>query len=284
MGRYLTAEDVESSLSRHDPLSAWDPQHSTSRDYASAAASASLALRRVQGLGHIATVIADSVDRLHPGFYEAYRRRDPGVVGPVNRVARELWDIHGILPGRATEPPISESADTVRPGEGVPAGAPSAAEIAQDPQLLVDWLRDVEALLSQVPAGSSTIQSPGGELLRRELPALIDGYPDLDAASREAVRDAFARFRLVLYHVSMFAGSQYSAMSTSDPLVALRRALLAESVLDLGLDWRDELLMLRDLRRDAEARGLPFASEVEKVAACSSEATAEFLRGVCKAG
>jgi hypothetical protein len=51
-------------------------------------------------------------------------------------------------------------------------------------------------------------------------------------------------------------------------------------MLDMGLDWRDELLLLRDLRRRAEAAGVPFAALVHQAAACSSQRTAAFLRGV----
>jgi hypothetical protein len=48
----------------------------------------------------------------------------------------------------------------------------------------------------------------------------------------------------------------------------------------MGTDWRDELLMLRDLRRRVGSHAPAFAELVETAADRSSEETARFLRGL----
>lgn len=279
MGRELTRDDIRESLVRHDPLGAWDPQLRGQSDYTDEAVTALADMTRIQGIAHIITIVADALDRSHPGFYVAYRRGETEAVASMRRVGRELWDIHGItIPGKLRGVSVAHR----DPDEAPLPSAPPIRAIAGNPQLLMDWLRSAEAALRNVPSSESSRRSPVGTLLQRELPVLVDGYAEADATTREAIRDAFSRFPLARYQLSAFAGSQYSEIvnSEGEPITALRRALSAESVLDMGLDWRDELLMLRDLKSASEARGLPFATEVEKAAQRSSTATARFLRGV----
>lgn len=279
MGRELTRDDIRESLIRHDPLGAWDPQLRGQSDYTDEAVTARADMTRILGVAHIITIVADALDRSHPGFYAAYRRAETEAVASMRRVGRELWDIHGItISGTVRDGSVARR----DPDEAPLPSAPPVRAIAGNPQLLIEWLRSAEGALRNMPSSESSHRSPVGTLLQRELPVLVDGYAEADAATQEAIRDAFSRFRLVRYRLSDFAGSQYSAIvnAEAEPMTALRRALFAESVLDMGLDWRDELLMLRDLRSASEARGLPFATELEKAAQRSSPATARFLRGV----
>jgi hypothetical protein len=59
---------------------------------------------------------------------------------------------------------------------------------------------------------------------------------------------------------------------------------MAESLLDMGTDWRDELLVLRHARDTAASAGLPFAERAEDAAAASSPRTATFLRAFLAEG
>lgn len=84
------------------------------------------------------------------------------------------------------------------------------------------------------------------------------------------------------YQLAGFAGRQLAAIAGPGGKVALRHALLAESLLDQGLDWRDELLLLRDLRERSRTAGLPFDALFAEAAACSSAGTSDFLLGVVR--
>jgi hypothetical protein len=81
----------------------------------------------------------------------------------------------------------------------------------------------------------------------------------------------------VRWQVSNFVARQSRSLDGDNPTEALRNALVAESILDLGIDSRDELLSVRELRRNAESAGLPFESLVRQAAAYSSPRTAKFL-------
>ena len=49
-----------------------------------------------------------------------------------------------------------------------------------------------------------------------------------------------------------FVARQSQSLDGANPTDALRNALVAESILDLGTDSRGELLSVRELRRNAE--------------------------------
>jgi hypothetical protein len=270
MGRLLTRDDFQASLTRHDPVGAWSGGV-TSCDYESEAAGAASELGRVLGLGHILTVVADNIDRHHPGFYAA-SRSDAGAARIASqRIARELWDIHGVLPPRS-ESPAGET----------PGDLPEldTAAVAANPGALIDWLRSVEAALTAVPPVDSVLKSDVGTRLLAILPRICDEYAGADATACAAMRDAFSRFRLTLYVLSQFAAMQSQALTSASSGAELRHLLMAESLLDMGTDWRDELLMLQNARRRAETSGLPFDRELEEAAVKSSDKTAAFLRGV----
>jgi hypothetical protein len=147
---------------------------------------------------------------------------------------------------------------------------------------LTKWLRSLEEQLSNVPSTMSSRDSETAKLLLAEFPGIVMEYAHATHSQREEMRLAFSRFRLVLYHLSSFASAQSIALDEGDGNVALRNALLAESLLDKHTDWRDELLMLRDLKTNSEARDLPFPEYLDEAARCSSPETAEFLRSLLR--
>jgi hypothetical protein len=110
------------------------------------------------------------------------------------------------------------------------------------------------------------------------LAGLVDAYSDASDDEREEARLAFSRFPLCCYQLSSFAGLQHADLLGPDPTRALRHALLAESLLDMHLDWRDELLLIQALKRRAETLKLPYRELLELAAARSSSKTADFLR------
>ena len=158
--------------------------------------------------------------------------------------------------------------------------APPIANLVADNDILTAWLRDVEdRLYAERDAPGRELQT-AASVLRATLPALADAYFDATDDQRTAMRLAFSRFRRVQHQLSTFAAVQLSDVQAPAGVAALRRALLVDSILDLGTDWRDELLLLRDLRRKAEAAGLPFGELVMQAAARSSPTTTKFLLGV----
>lgn len=265
----INAGSIREILLRHDPLAAW-PAATPNRDgYEGAAERAGAGLRRMLGLGQVWTVVADALDLQHPGFYRAVRSENPELQRRLGLVARELWDRHGNLHPRL---PSSHQAPT-----GPPPDAPAASVLIADPEVLENWLREMEAQLEaerDLPPSERAAAVAMGALLAE----IVDAYFDAADGEREEVRLAFSRFRLCCYQLSRFAGRQHAGLSGPDPAGALRRALVAESLLDMQLDWRDELLLIQALKRSAEARGLPYAEMVELAAARSSPRTAHFLR------
>lgn len=134
--------------------------------------------------------------------------------------------------------------------------------------------------LSHIPP---TVRSTTAEVaiaFREELRSLVDEYGAGDDQRRDEMRSAFSRFRLVQYQLSTFIAEQYMALKSGGAVKILRRALIGESLLDGGSDWRDELMLLRDLRAVADSVALPFADCVHEAAALSSTRTAEFLLGL----
>ena len=114
--------------------------------------------------------------------------------------------------------------------------------------------------------------------MQAALPGLVDGYLAASDAEREAARLAFSRFPRCCHQLSGFAARQHAGLEGPDPAGALRQALAAESLLDLHLDWRDELLLIQGLKRRAEVLNLPYAELLDLAAARSSTQTADFLR------
>ncbi len=163
-----------------------------------------------------------------------------------------------------------------------PGSAPPVDVMIANPDVLIAWLRGMEPWLQAGFEIADQLARPAGPVLRAVLPELVLAYGDASDEQRQNTRLAFSRFRLALYHLSGFAGQQALLVGGPDGVLALRRALLAESLLDQGTDWRDELLMLRDLRRDSRAAGLPFNGMVAEAASCSTARTAEFLLAVVR--
>jgi hypothetical protein len=161
---------------------------------------------------------------------------------------------------------------------------PPVANLVADSDLLTAWLRDIEErLYAERNAPGRELRSAASALCAT-LPALADAYYDATDDQRAAMRLAFSRFRRVQHQLSAFAAAQLSDVPGPGGLAALRRALLLEAILDLGTDWRDELLLLRDLRRKAEAAGLPFGELIMQAAARSSPRTTKYLLGVLREG
>jgi len=237
--------------------------------YATEAALASADLERIHGLGHARDVVADAIDRVHPGFFAAAAREDATELHRrLAAVAREIWDTHGrVIPARRDRSPRAVDATTRPPVPSI-----------NDTDALVGWLRAVEHELD-----ADDVTPPPG--LSEELVAIVDRYEDAPPAQREGARLAVARFRLVRHQLSGVAGAQARILmeaSEADESAAraLRRLLFAESLLDGGIDWRDELLVLRDARRHAERLGLPFDATTRAAAEASSARTAQLLLGV----
>ena len=88
--------------------------------------------------------------------------------------------------------------------------------------------------------------------IRRNGANAIAAYVSASDAQRETIRRAFSGFRWVLWQVSNFVARQSQSLDGANPTDALRNALVAESILDLGTDSRGELLSVRELRRNAE--------------------------------
>ncbi|HLZ08171.1 MAG TPA: hypothetical protein VKT80_06270 [Chloroflexota bacterium] len=271
-----TTDWVRSVLVRHDPAGAWkhDPQILTN-DYTQEARGVAERLNNVLGLGHIFTLIADSIDQGRPGFYQAVAD-DSEIHRRVALAARELWDGRGAHLGirqgqAASRPSIAGAVSATIPDP------PSSQELVADGEWLEGWLRTVENGLASEPNPFSN-PGPWTKALRAALPGLVDSYASADNSERAAMRLAFSRFRRALHTLSGVAAGQLASIDTSDSEGSLRRGLMAESLLDLGTDWRDELLMLRDARSRAAAALLPFAERAEEAAAASSARTATFLR------
>ena len=256
-------------LVRADPLATWPPAKPGRDGYKQTSELAANGLRRMLGLGHAWTVVADAIDRRHPGFYQALRAGDPELRRRMSVVASEIWDRHGNLfprpprlPGRASGPQ--------------PPPPPATMLIGQ-PGVLEGWLRALEAGLGAESA-LPVDERQSALAMQSVLPGLVDHYLSASDAEREAARLAFSRFHLCCYQLSRFAGHQHAGLEGPDPAGALLRALTAESLLDLHLDWRDELLLVQALKRRAAVLDLPYAELVEEAATCSSAPTADFLR------
>ena len=149
------------------------------------------------------------------------------------------------------------------------------ASLTDEPGLLA-WLRYEEDVL-RAEQGPPTESWPFAAAFHAELLVVIAGYVSASDAQRETIRRAFSGFRWVLWQVSNFVARQSQSLDGANPAEALRNALVAESILDLGIDSRDELLSVRELRRKAESAGLPFEALVRQAAAYSSPRTAKFL-------
>jgi hypothetical protein len=275
MADEITAARLQEILVRHDPLAAWPPATRSARDYRQPAQLAAEGLREILGLGHVRMVVADALDQIHPGLYQALDQGDRELGQRLGRVAKDIWDDHAHHVGRTRRGENQRAA----PVAAAPA-PPPVANLVADSDILTTWLRDIEEQLY------AERNAPGRELraaasaLRATLPALADAYFDASDDQRTVMRLAFSRFRRVQHQLSAFAAVQLSHVQGPAGVAALRRALLLESILDLGIDWRDELLLLRDLRRKAEAAGLPFGDLIMQAAARSSPRTTKILLGV----
>jgi hypothetical protein len=263
----MAVDWLQKVLSRHDPLGAWPPTASSKRDYALEARLVLQRLRGIQGLSHVRTLVAEALDQVHPGLYGAVEQHGE-LKGRLGRVAQEIRQApayrSGVNAVGAAHADPSLAVVTARP-----------ASTTDEPGLLA-WLRYEEDVL-RAEQGPPSESCPVAAAFHAELAVVIADYVNASDTQREAVRGAFSGFRWVLWHVSTFAARQLGALDGANPTEALRNALLAESILDLGTDWRDELLSLRELRRKAESAGLPFEALVRQAAAYSSPRTAKFL-------
>jgi hypothetical protein len=274
----MTADWLRGVLVQHDPLAVWPPTAGSAHDYEREAELALQGAHELQGLRHAQTLVADALDQVHPGIY-----RDAGqnaeLAARIGRIAHDIWDWHGQhlrqqARGATTRRTDQPAASTVTELHAL------TRDLVLHEDRLVAWLRNAEAALGD-EAAIPWRERTGVMAFNAAVPRLIEVYTD--AASEEqrgAIRAAVSRFRLVLYGLSMFAARQWHELPGPDAEGALRRALIAESILDLGLDWRDELLMLRDLRQRADSLGLPFEDAVRQAAALSTPRTARFLLGV----
>ena len=274
MGRDLTREDILGALRRFDPV--WSLGSEESRNYDEASQMIHGGLGRILGVGHIATVVADALDRVQPGVYEKYRQPDSEVRQRILQIARELWEIRGIRvprPTPATSPVVQ-------------AALPPPPGTSADTTALIEWLRNVEDQLAQIPPSVRSTTTPVAVDFRAHLSSLVTEYAHSDAPGREKMRDAFSRFRLVLYQLWMFVSEQYVALKegTDRGSEAMHVALWAESLLDRGTDWRDELLLLRSLRALAAGKGLAIDDAVARAASLSSPETARLLLSVVERG
>gem|GEM_PF-3009703 len=268
----LTADWLREALVRHDPLGAWAPAGTRSSDYAREAEEAVSGMRRILGVGHIWTIVADAIDGLHPGFYRAARADQGELQGRLSNVSREAWDRQG--------GPFLAARPALQPLEAPPPPAPPVPELIADSDTLTQWLRELELGLEAESDQADRSARTAAKGLREVLPGLVTAYLAATESQREEARLAFSRFRRVLHELGGFAAQQLAEVTGTQGELALRRALLTESLLDLCLDWRDELLLLRDLRQRSRAAGLLFDELVAEAAACSSTRTAKFLLGV----
>ena len=271
-----TTDWVRDVLLRHDPLGdCRNEPNWSAHDYVWEAQQVAERLNNVLGLGHIFTLIADSIDQQRPGFYQA-ATDDGDVHGRVAQAARELWDGRaarlGLRPGQAAPRPSVASA-----GSPMITDPPTTPDLIANGECVTGWLRNVEnGLAGELNPFSDP--GPWTIALRRALPGVVDAYSAAGDSERSAMRLGFSRFRRALHSLSGLVAGELAAIDSADPKVSLRRGLMAESLLDLGTDWRDELLVLRHARSEAAAAGIPFTELVEEAAAASSPRTAKFLR------
>jgi hypothetical protein len=265
----INSASVREILLRHDPVAAWSDADARDHGYADAAELAASSLRNMLGVGHVWTVVADAIDRQYPGFYRAVRSGDPELERRIGLVAREIWDRHGNIIPRPTSVRQVPSGPLPEP--------PPAPEMVAEAGVLEGWLREMEGRLDAervlpVPERQSAAA------MRSVLEGLVEAYSDGSDGEREEARLAFSRFPLCCYQLASFAGIQYAGLLGPDPARALRHALLAESLLDIHFDWRDELLLIQALKQRAETLKLPYSELLELAAARSSSKTADFLR------
>ncbi len=263
----MAVDWLQQVLARHDPLGAWPPTASSNRDYGLAARLVFQRLRGIQGLSHVRTLLAEALDQLHPGLSDAVQHQGELSVR-LGRVAQEIRQA----------PAYRSGINAI----GVAHADPSLAVVTTPPASMTDeagllaWLRYEEDVLRaehRPPTGSG----PVAAAFHAELLVVIAAYISASDTQRETIRRAFSGFRWVLWQVSNFAARQSQSLDGANSTQALRNALVAESILDLGTDSRDELLSLRELRRKAESAGLPFEALVRQAAAYSSPRTAKFL-------
>ena len=265
----VRAASVREILVKHDPLASWPAAGPNPDGYQAVAERTADGLVRMLGLGHAWTVVTDAIDLEHPGFYRAARAGDPELTRRIGLVAREIWDRHANIVPRP--PAVRTAAATPSPTP------PPAALLLADPALLEGWLRAMEVQL-EGETGLPVAERAAAKLMQSVLSAIVDAYFEATDGEREGARLAFSRFRLCCYQLGGFAGRQLANLEGPDPDRALRQALTAESLLDMQLDWRDELLLIQDLKRRAGAMGLAYGDRLEEAAARSSARTGEFLR------
>ena len=265
----INSASVREILLRHDPVAAWPGAGVREDGYADAAELAANSLHNMLGVGHVWTVVADAIDHQYPGFYRAVRSGDQELQRRIGLVAREIWDRHGNIVPR---PPSVRQVPSDPPPE-----PPPGPEMVAEAGALEAWLRDMEGRLE----AESVLPVPerqSAAAMRSVLEGLLDAYSDGSDNEREEARLAFSRFPLCCHQLSSFASSQHAGLLGLDPARALRQALLAESLLDMHVDWRDELLLIQALKQRAETLKLPYSEMLEFAAARSSSRTADFLR------
>ena len=268
----LAADWLREALVRHDPLGAWAPAGTRSSDYAREAEDAVSGMQRILGVGHIWTIVADAIDGHHRGFYRAAHADQGELRRRLSSVSREAWDRQG--------GPFLAARPALRALEKRPPPTPPVPALIADGDTLTRWLREIELRLEAESDQTDWSARTAARGLREMLPELVTAYLAASMRQREEARLAFSRFHRVRHQLGGFAAQQLADVRGEQGELALRRALLTESLLDLGFDWRDELLLLRDLRQRSRAAGLPFDELVAEAAACSSAPTADFLLGV----
>jgi hypothetical protein len=263
----MAVDWLQKVLAHHDPLGAWPPTASSNRDYGLEARLVFQRLRGIHGLSHVRTLLAEALDQLHPGLSGALEQQGELRVR-LGRVAQEIRQAPAYRSGIN-----SVGAAHADPSLAVVTAPP--ASMTDEPGLLA-WLSYEEDVL-RAEQGPPTDGWPVAAAFHAELLAVIAAYVSASDTQRETIRRAFSGFRWVLWQVSNFAARQSQSLDGANPTEALRNALVAESILDLGTDSRDELLSVRELRGKAESAGLPFEALVRQAAAYSSPRTAKFL-------
>src|SRR5215831_17521628 len=102
MSADLSVDWLQQVLVRVDPLAAWPGVGCpASTDYRQEAQLAARDLREVRGAGHGYTVVADALDRLHPGFYQAAAEARVGgsLRERLAQISREIWATFGARSG-----------------------------------------------------------------------------------------------------------------------------------------------------------------------------------------
>src|SRR5262249_43713496 len=161
--------------------------------------------------------VADALDRLHPGFYQAAAEARVGssLRERLAQISREIWATFGARSG--TDHQHVEASATP-----LPEPPPSDVLIHHD-AVLRGWLHAVEEHLAVEVWNSWS--GPAASALLAVLSALVSAYLAGDDQPRAAMRLTFSRFSRVRYRLSSFAGMQARLLDSPRGLGALRLCL-----------------------------------------------------------